>query len=243
MNLKVTLEYDGSAYHGWQRQKNAISVQEVVEKAISRISGEKISIIGAGRTDAGVHAKGQVVNFHTNMRIPVEKIPYAINSQLPEDVAAYEAKVVPEDFHARLCAKSKIYCYTIYNALYPSPILRRYAYFFPKSLDIDAMRGAAREFIGVHDFSAFRASGSPVKNCVRHVKRLEIFEHGQIINIRVEANGFLYNMIRIMAGTLLDVGLGKIKPDQICSIIKSKDRLQAGRTLPPHGLCLEKVIY
>ncbi len=243
MNLRITLEYDGSAYHGWQRQKNAISVQEVVEKAIIIISGEKISVIGAGRTDAGVHAKGQVANFHTNMRIPVGKIPYAINSRLPEDVAVYEAEIVPDDFHARLCAKSKIYRYTIYNAPYPSPILRRYAYFFPKPLDIRAMKDAATEFIGVHDFSAFMASGSHVKNSVRHVKRLDIFEKGQIINIRVEADGFLYNMIRIMAGTLLDVGLGKIDPGQICPIIKSKDRLHAGRTLPPHGLCLEKVVY
>ncbi|NLC63171.1 MAG: tRNA pseudouridine(38-40) synthase TruA [Thermoanaerobacterales bacterium] len=243
MNLKVKLEYDGSAYHGWQRQKNARSVQEVVERAIIRISGEEIVVIGAGRTDAGVHAKEQVINFHTKMRIPIEKIPYAINSQLPEDIVAYEAEVVADSFHARFCAKSKIYNYTIYNAPYPSPILRKYAYFSPKPLDINAMREASHEFIGTHDFSAFKASGSPVKNSVRHVKMLEVLEKDNIIFIKIEADGFLYNMTRIIAGTLLDVGLGKIAPHQIFPIIESKDRSRAGKTLPPHGLCLERIIY
>lgn len=243
MNVKILLEYDGTNYHGWQRQKNARSIQEVLEEAISAITGEKIKVAGAGRTDAGVHAAGQVANFKTNTRIPVEKLPYAINSRLPDDIVVKEARMVPEEFHARLSAKAKVYSYTIYNASFPSPLLRNYTYFFPLPLDMGAMKEAARQFVGVHDFSAFRASGSPVKSSVRQVNRLEINRCQDLIKIEIEANGFLYNMVRIIAGTLLDAGLHKIKPEEVASIIRSGDRDRAGKTLPPQGLCLLRVVY
>lgn len=241
--MEILLEYDGTDYHGWQRQKNARSVQQVLEEAINAITGENVRVIGAGRTDAGVHALGQVANFKTNTRIPLEKLPYAINSRLPDDIAVKRARAVPEDFHARLSAKAKVYTYTIYNAPFPSPLLRKYAYFFPLRLDIDAMKQATRHFLGVHDFSAFRAQGSPVKTCVRKIFRLEVDRTGDLIKIEVEANGFLYNMVRIISGTLLDVGLCKICPEEVASIIESGDRARAGRTLPPQGLCLLRVVY
>jgi len=243
MNVKILLEYDGTAYCGWQRQKNALSIQEVLEKAISSITNEEIRVIGAGRTDAGVHALGQVANFKTNTRIPIEKLPYAINSKLPEDIVVKHAEIVPDDFHARFCAKSKVYTYTIYNSKFPSPLLRRYSYFCSSPLDTDAMKRAAQLLIGTHDFKAFMASGSPVKSTVRHVERLEVVRNGDIVRIEVQANGFLYNMVRIIAGTLLDVGMGKINADEITSIIESRDRFYAGKTLAPQGLCLVKVIY
>lgn len=243
MNVKILLEYDGTAYSGWQRQKNALSIQEVLETAISSITDENIHVIGSGRTDAGVHALGQVANFKTNTRIPIEKLPYAINSKLPKDIVVKHAEKVPEDFHARFSAKSKIYTYTIYNSQFPSPLLRNYSYFCSKPLDINAMKRAAQVLIGTHDFKAFMASGSPVKSTVRHIQRLEVVRNGDIVRLEIEANGFLYNMVRIIAGTLLDVGIGKIDADEMTSIIKSKDRFCAGKTLAPQGLCLVKVIY
>jgi len=243
MNVKIVLEYDGTRYHGWQRQKNGLSIQEVLEKAISSITGEKINVIGAGRTDAGVHALGQVANFTTNTRIPIEKLPYAINSKLPEDIVVKDAQIVPESFHATKSAKGKIYVYSILNSSFPSPLLRFYSYFFPLELNLEAMKRAAGYFIGVHDFSSFRASGSEVKTSVREIRRLEVNKNQELVTIEIEANGFLYNMARIIAGTLLDVGISKLDPREIPDIIKSRDRNKAGRTLPPQGLCLKEVIY
>jgi len=243
MNVKIVMEYDGTAYCGWQRQKNALSIQEVLERAISSITGERIHVIGAGRTDAGVHALGQVANFKTNTRIPIDKLPYAINSKLPEDIVVKHAEHVSEDFHARFWAKSKVYTYTIYNSKFPSPLYRRYSYFCREPLDIDAMQKAAQYFLGSHDFKAFMASGSPVKSTVRHVRRLEVVRNGDIVRIEIEADGFLYNMVRIIAGTLLDVGKGKKEADEMASIIKSGERFYAGKTLAPQGLCLVKVNY
>ncbi|TYP50339.1 tRNA pseudouridine(38-40) synthase TruA [Thermosediminibacter litoriperuensis] len=243
MNVKILLEYDGTNYHGWQKQNNALTVQEVLEKAVYVLTGERVSIIGAGRTDAGVHARGQVANFRTNTRIPVERLPYALNSKLPEDITVKGAKAVPDDFHARYSARAKVYTYSIYNAPFPSPLLRRYSYFFPLPLDVEAMRRAGKAFMGVHDFAAFRASRSTVKSSVRNITRLDVKKCGDLITIEVEADGFLYNMVRIIAGTLLEVGTGKRDPEEIPSIIESRDRERAGVTLPAHGLCLEKVIY
>jgi len=243
VNVKIVLEYDGTNYHGWQRQKNACSIQEVLEKAISAITGEKIRITGAGRTDAGVHATGQAASFKTSTRIPLEKLPYAINSRLPDDIVVKSAVEVPEDFHARLSAKAKVYAYTIHNAPFPSPLLRKYTYFFPLPLDTDAMKQAAGLFVGVHDFSAFRAAGSPAKTSVRRVNRLEVGRSEDLIRIEIEADGFLYNMVRIISGTLLDVGLHKICPEEVASIIASGERDRAGKTLPPQGLCLLRVIF
>ena len=245
MNIKILIEYDGTGYHGWQRQKNALSIQEVLEDAISSITRETIKIIGAGRTDAKVHAIGQVANFRSNTKIPIEKLPYAINSRLPNDIAVKDAKIVPEDFHAQFSAKSKIYIYRIYNAPFPSPLLRNYTYFFPLALNISAILKALPFFIGTHDFAAFMASGSDVKSTVRKIERLEIHkrQNMDLLEFKIQANGFLYNMVRIIVGTLVEVGLGKIEPEEIKSIIKSKRRENAGRTLPPQGLCLREVIY
>lgn len=243
MNVKIEIEYDGTNYHGWQKQKNSISIQEIMENAIKKVLNEEVKLIGAGRTDAGVHAKGQVANFHTNTKIPMEKLPYAINSQLPPDIVVKSATIVPEDFHARYSAKAKVYTYTIYNSKFPSPFYRYYSYFYPFQLDLKSMREAASYIVGEHDFAAFKASNSSVKNTVRTVNSLEVIKLGDIIKIEVEANGFLYNMVRIIAGTLLNVGIRKIKPEEIIEIIESKDRSRAGPTLPASGLCLEKVIY
>lgn len=243
MNIKITLEYDGSRYHGWQKQNNVITIQETVEKAIEKITGEDIKIIGSGRTDAGVHAKAQVANFNTNTSIPIEKLPYAINSQLPKDIVVNSAKIVPETFHAQKSAISKIYTYTIYNAPFPSPLKRHYVYFYPKHLDVEEMKKASKYFIGKHDFASFKSAGSDVKTTVRYIENLEVRANGNLITIKMKADGFLYNMARIIAGTLLDVGLYRKKPEDISYIIKSRDRRLAGKTLPPQGLCLEKVIY
>lgn len=243
MNVKILVEYEGTAYSGWQRQKNALSIQEVLETVISSVTGERIYMVGSGRTDAGVHALGQVANFKTETRIPPEKLPYAINSKLPKDIVIKHAEIVPENFHARFAAKAKIYTYTIYNAKFPSPLLRRYSCFFSRPLDVKAMERAAQILTGTHDFASFMASGSRVNSTVRRIDRLEVFQSGNLIKFELEANGFLYNMVRIIAGTLLDVGINKIKADEMVSILKSKDRSRAGKTLPPQGLCLEKVIY
>lgn len=243
MNVKIELEYDGTRYHGWQRQNNAISIQEVLEEAISSITGEKISVIGAGRTDAGVHALGQVANFITNTRIPIDKLPYAINSKLPEDIIVKDAQIVPESFHARKSAKAKVYVYSILNSRFASPLQRYFSYFFPLPLDVEAMRKAGKYFLGVHDFAGFRSTGSAVKSSVREIYRLEVNKNNDLITIEIEANGFLYNMVRIISGTLLDVGISKISLDEIPAIIASRDRDRAGKTLPPQGLCLKKVIY
>lgn len=243
MNVKILLEYEGTCYSGWQRQKNAVSIQEVLEKAIQSITNEKVRVIGSGRTDSGVHALEQVANFKTYTKIPMEKLPYAINSKLPEDITVKHAQIVPEDFHARFSAKSKAYSYSIYNAEFPSPLLRRYVYFFPLPLNLEEMRKAADILTGEHDFKSFMASNSSVKSTVRCIKRFEILKRGNLITLQIEANGFLYNMVRIIAGTLVDIGIGKTKAEDMISILNSKDRSNAGRTLPAHGLCLMKVIY
>lgn len=243
MNIKILIEYDGTRYSGWQRQKNAMTIQQTIEEALEKITGEKVRIIGSGRTDARVHALEQVANFKTNTKIPIDKLPYAINSQLPEDIVVKDAKIVPEDFHARFSAKEKSYVYKIYNGPYPSPLVRNYSYWFSKPLDVKAMNEAGKRFLGVHDFSAFRASGSPVKTSVREIYKLSFQRNHDMITMEVSANGFLYNMVRIIAGTLLDVGLHYIDIDEIDDIILSKDRNRAGRTLPPQGLCLMKVTY
>lgn len=243
MNVKILLEYEGTCYSGWQRQKNAVSIQEVLEKAIQSITKEKVHVIGSGRTDSGVHALGQAANFKTYTKIPIEKLPYAINSKLPEDIVVKDAQIVPEDFHARFSAKSKVYTYLIYNDEFPSPILRRHSYFFPLPLNLEEMKKAAEVLIGEHDFRSFMAAHSSVKSTVRHIYRFEITQIGNIVRLEIEANGFLYNMVRIIAGTLVDIGIGKTKAEDMISILNSRDRSNAGRTLPAHGLCLMKVIY
>jgi len=242
-NILITLEYDGTNYHGWQKQKNAIAVQEIVENCINEVTGEKVNLIGAGRTDAGVHALGQKANFRTNSSIPVFKFPYALNSILPFDIRAVDALEVPLQFHARYYSTKKRYKYRIYNNPFPSAIYRNYCHFIPDILDVEGMKEGAAYLIGEKDFTSFCSSGSTVKTKIRRIYLLEIVKKGEIIDIAIEANGFLYNMVRIICGTLLEVGKGKIKPKDVIEILDRTDRKFAGPTLPAQGLFLEKVFY
>lgn len=242
-NIKLILEYDGTRYCGWQKQKNGLSIQEVLQRSVENIVGHEIKIIGSSRTDAGVHAKGMVANFHTSSNIPIEKFAAAINSKLPHDIAVIDAKEVAETFHSRYDSKGKRYSYLIFNRKTRSPLYRNYAAQIPVHLDIQKMNEAASFILGTHDFSAFKASKSSVKNNIRTVKSIEVIKNGDIIKIQVEADGFLYNMVRIIAGTLIEVGMGKILPHDVKYIIESRDRKLAGKTAPPQGLYLECVYY
>lgn len=242
-NIKLLLEYDGSNYCGWQRQKNGVSIEETVETAIKKIALEDIKLIGSSRTDAKVHAKGQAANFYTSSSIPVERLPYAINSKLPWDITVVDAIEVPMEFHSRYSCKGKKYSYKILNRKFPSPLLRNYACYCPFDLDLKAMKAAAKCFLGTNDFSAFRSTGSSVKTSVRTIKNVELLKDNDMIIMYIEADGFLYNMVRIIAGTLIEVGMGKIPYENIPAIIYGKDRKLAGKTAPPQGLCLEKIYY
>ncbi|MGE5631136.1 MAG: tRNA pseudouridine(38-40) synthase TruA [Caulobacteraceae bacterium] len=244
-NIKLIIEYDGTNYSGWQVQENAPSIQAEIEKAVNRITGEKIRITGAGRTDAGVHARGQVANFNTNSTIPGDRFSYALNSILPRDIAIRGSCEVPDDFHARYSAKGKKYNYLLLNSKYPSALLRNYAYHinYCERLDIDRLKRASDYFVGTHDFFGFMSTGSSVSDTVRTIDEISILEENELIRLVFRGNGFLYNMVRIITGTLLDAGIGKIPVDDLPEIIASKDRSRAGITAPPCGLCLEEVYY
>ncbi|HHW48532.1 MAG TPA: tRNA pseudouridine(38-40) synthase TruA [Clostridiaceae bacterium] len=255
-NIKLTIEYDGTNYSGWQSQKNAVAVQNEIQKAINKLTGENCLLIGAGRTDAGVHALGQVANFRTSSKIPADKFSYALNSLLPDDIVIKKSEEVSLDFHAQYSAKGKKYMYLIYNSNRPSALLRERAYFVPQKLDVDAMKKAAECFLGTHDFSAFRATGGSAKTSVRTITNvsLDVCHNmldacnnlgscNNLIKFEIEGNGFLYNMVRIIAGTLVEIGIGKLPWDSVPGIIESRDRKRAGRTAPPHGLYLVEVRY
>lgn len=242
-NIKLIIEYDGTNYNGWQSQKNGNGIEDVIKKAIKNLTGEDVVLTGSGRTDAGVHAFGQVANFLTQSSIPSEKFSYALNSKLPEDVVIKESEEVDIDFHSRFDAKSKTYRYLIYNSTHPSALLRRRAYHVFYEIDLEAMKQAALYFIGTHDFRSFMAKGSNVKTTVRTIYNITICKNGNLMEIDITGNGFLYNMVRIIAGTLVDVGIGKIKVGDIKDIIENGRREKAGKTLPPWGLYLVKVDY
>lgn len=244
-NIKMVLAYDGTRYHGFQVQNRTglKTIQEELEKALYMLTGEKTSIYGSGRTDAGVHAKGQVVNFFSSSSIPPERFPLALNSLLPRDIVVWQAADVPPDFHARYSAKKKTYCYTIYNDRHMSPFWRLYAYHVPVQLDVERMRHGAKEFLGEHDFSAFCAKDTTAKDFVRNVYECQIEKEGPLLRIVVAGDGFLYNMVRIMAGTLLELGEHKRLAEEIPDLFKKKERRLSGRTLPPQGLCLCSVEY
>ncbi|QCX34828.1 tRNA pseudouridine(38-40) synthase TruA [Caloramator sp. E03] len=242
-NIKLVIEYDGTKYCGWQSQKNGISIEDTLKSAIKSIINEDIKLIGSSRTDAGVHAKGQVANFYCESNIPTERLPFAINSKLPHDIVVLKAEDMPLDFHARYSSLGKRYSYTIFQRKIPPALMRSYVAFCPYELNYDLMRMAGEYFLGTKDFSAFKSSGSSVKTSVRTIRYLEFEKYDNIIRFEIEADGFLYNMVRIIAGTLIDVGIGKIEPEDIESIIESKNRKRAGRTAPASGLCLEKVYY
>ncbi len=240
--IKLTLGYDGTYFHGFQVQANALTVQEVLERAIATVFGTPVRVTAAGRTDAGVHAVGQVVSFRVTGRMPVDRIPYALNAVLPDTIVCYHAEAVSDSFHARYDAKSKVYTYTIDNALHPRVLHRRFAYHVRYPLDYQVMAESATSLVGTHDFASFMASGSAAKETVRNLMRLEVKEEDRFITITAEADGFLYNMVRIIAGTLIEVGRGKRDPD-LRAVLAARDRSAAGWTVPAHGLILQEVKY
>jgi len=245
-NIKLIIEFDGTNYCGWQRQVKEPTVQEAVEKAISSLTGEAteaINLTGCSRTDSGVHSIAFVANFKTSSTVPPERFKEALNSRLPEDIAVINSEEVAPDFHARYAALGKTYCYTILNRGVRSPLYRNHTYLVKDHLDIDKMKEASRYFVGKHDFTAFKSTGSSVKTSVRTITALEVHKEGDLIKIYASADGFLYNMVRIIVGTLLEVGRGKIQPDTIKEIIESKERTRAGICVPAQGLSLDKVYY
>lgn len=242
-NIKLTIEYDGTNYHGWQSQNNALAIQDIITDALKEITKQDIKINGSGRTDAGVHALGQVANFHTNSTIPIDKFPVALNSILPNDIVIVDAEEVLPGFHARYSCKGKTYKYLILNSPIPSALMRNRAAHISYELDIEAMQQACKLIIGTRDFSSFCGAGSSVKDFTRTVIFADITQDGDIIEFVISGNGFLKNMVRIIVGTLIDVGREKITLEQLESIIKSKNRENAGITMPPQGLYLEEVFY
>ena len=242
-NIKLTIEYDGKDFNGWQKQPNKLNIQGTIEQAIKNITGEDVELNASGRTDAGVHALGQVANFKTNSEIPIEKFAIAINSKLKKSIVIKKAEEVDERFHSRLNCKRKTYRYIINNTPEGTAIYRYLETHIPQKLDVKKMEQALKYFEGEHDFKAFKASGTSSKSSVRTIYKTQIYIKEDRIIIELTGNGFLYNMVRIIAGTLVDVGLGKIEPQQIENIIKEKKRENAGKTLPPNGLYLVSVEY
>jgi len=246
-NVRLVVAYDGTAYHGFAGQcgTGLPTVQETLERCLFRLAGKEVGVTGAARTDAGVHAEGQVVNFFLppEWAIPVKRIPLALNGILPEDIAALRAEEVPFDFHARFSALAKVYRYTVHNARVPSPFYRRYSHFEPRPLDLEAMAAAAGRLVGRHDFASFQASGSSAKTTVRTLFSAAVEKKGELVCFTFRGDGFLYNMVRIMVGTLLEVGLGKRRPEEIPLLLAAGDRTAAGPTVPARGLTLLRVEY
>lgn len=243
-NIKLTIEYDGKDFNGWQKQPSKLNVQGTIEKAIYQITKEEVVLNASGRTDAGVHAIGQVANFKTNTNIPIDKIAIAINTNLKKSIRIKSAEEVEERFHSRLNCKRKTYRYIIDNSEYGSAIYRNLETHLSQKLNIEEMKKAIKYFEGEHDFKAFKASGTSSKSSVRTIYKAELIEMPESkIYIELTGNGFLYNMVRIIVGTLVEVGIGKIKAEEVEGIIKSKKRENAGKTMPPQGLYLLKVEY
>ena len=242
-NIALKLMYNGTAYHGWQVQKTVSSVCETMEKGLSKVCGGNVKLVGCGRTDAGVHAERYIANFHTDSRIPVERLPFAINTHTPEDIVVREALEVAEDFNAILSCRKKEYTYRIFNSRIKNPFYVNRAYFYPKHLDEEVMDRAARAFEGTHDFRAVRSVGTETKTTVRTVHYCRVSRSGDLLELKVCADGFLYNMVRILAGTLIEVGAGKREPGAIARALESGSRLDLGITAPPQGLTLLRVFY
>lgn len=244
-NIKLEIEYDGTNYAGWQVQPNVRgrTIQQVIEKTLRKILQEKINLIVSGRTDAGVHARAQVANFFTKSVMPISRLKLAVNGVLPEDIKVTKLKEEKKTFHSRFKVKSKIYRYTILNRDFSSPLLRNTVYFYPHPLDVSLMRSEARVLLGKHDFSAFVASLGREKNPVKVIKKVSIIKKNNFIYIDLEADGFLYNMVRNIVGTLIEIGRGKLAKGALKKILSSGDRRLAGQTAPAKGLCLLKVNY
>ena len=242
--IKLTVAYDGTNYHGWQVQPNAVTIEGKLNEAISELTKETIQVIGASRTDAGVHALGNVAVFDTESRIPGGKFSYALNQRLPDDIVIQQSQEVDKDFHPRYCTCEKTYEYVILNRKFPLPEYRNTAFFYYGDLDIKAMQEATKAFLGEHDFAGFCSAGAQVKTTVRTIYELTVEKKdNDMICIRVRGNGFLYNMVRIIAGTLLEVGKGNIEAKSLEDRIAAADRSQAGPTAPARGLKLIRIQY
>ena len=242
-NIALKLMYVGTAYHGWQVQKNAVSVAETLEKALSTVVCHPVKCTGAGRTDAGVHAEVYIANFHTRSSIPTDRIPLAVNTRLPDDIVVVKATEVPEHFNAIGSCLRKEYTYRIYNSRLGNAFYVNRAWFYPKHLDESIMQRAADCFVGTHDFSAVRAVGTEVRSPVRTVHYFNITRTGDLIECRVCANGFLYNMVRAMVGTCVYAAEGKFAPEDVSAILESRNRTAAGPTVPPGGLFMTQLWY
>lgn len=241
--ILITVSYDGTGYLGWQKQLKGLTIEGQIERACSKVFVQGFELVGSSRTDKGVHALGQRASIETESTIPVERVCNALNSNLPDDIVVTKAENVSLDFHPRYNAKEKIYDYRIVNSKYMIPQLRNFAEFERRHLDISKMKQASKFFIGEHDFKGFCASGSSVKTTVRTIFDIDISKKNEIITMRFRGNGFLYNMVRIIAGTIVYVGLNKIDIDDIQNIIESKDRTKAGKTLGAIGLTLVQINY
>jgi tRNA pseudouridine38-40 synthase len=241
-NIKLTIEYEGTRYRGWQAQAGGQTIQQILTQAIEAVVRKPIKLYGSGRTDAGVHAIGQVAHFNTDTTIPADKLVHAINAHLPADIGVNSAEDVPEDFHARYSAKQKTYRYTILQQAVRPVLERRFAHWVSYPLDVERMREAAAWLVGKHDFAAFE-SKSDKQASVRTVARLEIAQVGPRIEIEITADGFLYNMVRGIVGTLIEVGRGKMPPEQVKGLLETRERGLAGPTAPACGLCLVRVEY
>jgi len=242
-NIALRLAYDGSRYHGWQEQKTDITVAGTLQDALFRVCGDVKHVTGCGRTDAGVHALRYCANFRTESAIPADRIPLAVNSQLPDDISVLDAIEADDDFNAILSCVKKEYTYKIANTRLRDPFLHNRAYFYGRQLDIEKMARAASQFVGTHDFAAVRSVGTETKTTVRTIHWCEVEAEGSEISIRICANGFLYNMARAIVGTLIYVSEGKIPPDEICALLETRDRRLAGPTVPPEGLYLSRIWY
>lgn len=236
--IMLTVAYDGTNYHGWQIQPNGETIEGILNRCLSELMQENIEVIGASRTDSGVHAMGNIAVFDTQSLIPPEKIAYALNARLPEDIKIQDSKEVDINFHPRHCDSRKTYEYRIYNATFPMPTKRLYSYFTYVPLNVERMREAAAYFVGTHDFKSFCSVDTQVENTVRQIESMELIQSDNQIVIKVIGRGFLYNMVRIMAGTLMEVGRGNLQPQDIERILEAKDRAAAGPTAPACGLTL-----
>ncbi len=242
-NIALQLMYVGTAYHGWQIQKNAVSVEETLEKALEKVVGHPVKCTGAGRTDAGVHARIYVANFRTSSTIPCDRLPLAVNTRLPDDIVVTRAVEVSDEFNAIGSCRKKEYTYRIYNTRIRNAFHVNRAWFYPKRLDEQVMQRAADCFVGTHDFAAVKSVGTDVKTTVRTVYYFDIERQGNLIDCRVCANGFLYNMVRAMVGTVIYAAEGKFPPESVSDILLGKCRTDAGPTAPPGGLYMTKLWY
>ena len=238
--IRLTVAYDGTNYHGWQLQNNGITIEAELNRCLTQLLGEQIQVIGASRTDSGVHALGNIAVFDTETRMPADKVSYALNQRLPEDIRIQKSEEVALDWHPRHCESRKTYEYRIYRGEFPMPTKRLYAYFTYHPLNVENMRKAAALLVGEHDFKSFCQTGAQVESTVRTLYTVEIEEQGAEVVIRVCGNGFLYNMVRIIAGTLMEAGWGKRQPEEMKAILEAKSRSAAGPTAPACGLTLMK---